>query len=256
MKTIRTNCFETNSSSTHSITIDSTMISAKRWVGSDIAGRKIYPGEFGWEWKKFSSFEKKASYFWTLVAEYSCEDGPRKQLRDRLGRLAEKYNFELMSSDRDTYAYVDHGLEHYEKFLRMHPELNTDAGLYEFLTSKSAWIMLGNDNEMGPPDFLLTDNQIRSAPSYLTLDVDSTFRYAMHGDRTEENVAEEAAYAWREKNDKRHDSGWMKILSISNREIKCAVEKYDYKTQVSSIVEEFTLTYTIEHNAKYIAPSL
>jgi hypothetical protein len=227
------------------------MASAGRWVGAEVK-RKIYPGEFGWEWKKFNSFTQKVSYFWTLACDYPDNT---TGLRERLGRLAEKHGFELMSSDRQTYTYVDHGLEHYAAFIRARPELDTDAGLYEFLTSKSAWIMLGNDNEMSPPDFYLTHNEIENAPSYLVLDADPTFRYAMTADRTEDRVAQEAAYAWREKTEKRHAS-WMKILSITPGKVNCAIEKYDYKTSVTTILDEFTLTYTIEHNAKYIAPSL
>jgi hypothetical protein len=256
MKTIRTNCFETNSSSTHSVTIDSTTgkISEKQ-----IKGSKIYPGEFGWEWRKLNRFVSKASYFWTLVADY-----PRdvSDLKERLERLAEKHGFELMPTDPELnggYSYVDHGWEHYEKFISQYPELDTDDGLFEFLTSTNGWIMLGNDNGHSEPNFRLTPHQIENATSYLVLNTDPPLRYAMVGSMTEEDYAVEAVYTWRERSEdrsKRYDDGWIKILEVSNGEVKCVIEKYDYKTSTPTVIKEFTLTYTIEHNAKYIAPSL
>jgi hypothetical protein len=250
MKTIRTNCFETNSSSTHSITIDSSAHSNTR----NVRGAKIYPGEFGWEWKKFNRFVQKTSYFWTLVAGgYPRDDG---NLKERLERLAEKHGFELMSSEPEQYSYVDHGWEHYEEFISQYPELDTDDGLFEFLTSTNGWIMLGNDNGYGEPNFRLTPHQIENATSYLVLNTDPPLRYAMVGSMTEEDYAVKAVHAWREKNLKSYDEGWLKVLTVGHGEVKCVIEKYDYKTSTSTIVKEFTLTYTIEHNAKYIAPSL
>lgn len=252
MKTIRTNCFETNSSSTHSVTIDSSTHGNTR----NVRGAKIYHGEFGWEWNRFNDFSTKASYFWTLVADYPRD---HDDLKARLERLAEKHEFKLLPIREGSYCYVDHGWEHYGEFISKYPELNTDDGLFDFLTSKSCWIMLGNDNGHGEPNFRLTPHQEENAPSYLTLNVEPPLRYAMVGQMTEDDYVVEAVYTWRERSQDsraRYEEGWIKILEVSGGEVKCAIEKYDYQTSKSSIIKEFTLTYTIEHNAKYIAPSL
>lgn len=252
MRTIRTNCFETNSSSTHSITIDSSTHGNTR----NVRGAKIYPGEFGWDWNRFNDFLTKASYFWTLVVDHP-NDHP--DLKERMERLAEKHEFTLLPIKAGSYCYVDHGWEHYKKFIGLHPELNTDAGLFDFLTSKSCWIMLGNDNSYGEPNFRLTPYQVENAPSYLTLNVEPPLRYAIVGPMTEEQYVVEAVYTWRDRNktiDEQIKEGWIKILEVGHGEVKCVIEKYDYSSSKTTIVKEFSLTYTIEYNGKYIATSL
>lgn len=251
MRTIRTNCFETNSSSTHSVTIDS---SSEREL--NVAGTKVYPSEFGWKWNRFNDFATKASYFWTLVIDHPQD---HDDLKCRIERLAEKNRFSLEPSKDSSYCYVDHGWEHYDEFISKYSELNTDDGLFNFLTSKSCWIMLGNDNSHGEPNFRLTPFQVENATSYLILNDEPPLRYAMIGHMSEEHYAVEAVYTWRERNktiDEQIKEGWIKIIDVSCGEVKCAIEKYDCQTSETSIVKKFTLTYTIEHNAKYLATSL
>lgn len=146
MKTIRHNTFETNSSSTHSITIDRVNYPNKQIPKTlTLEGSK-----FGWEFERFNDFLRKASYFWTL-GEY-CQD-----VQDRMLRLSETHGFDLVWPERDKHGYVDvyidHGSEHYDQWIADYPELETDEGLWDFLTSEACWIMLGNDNSCDPPNW-------------------------------------------------------------------------------------------------------
>jgi hypothetical protein len=146
MKTIRSNAFETNSSSTHSITID-------RANYPNLQVPKVMTIEganFGWEHVRFNDFYTKASYFWTL-ALYS------DVVKERMLRLSAEHGFDLVwprtNNGWSTETYIDHGSEHYADWIQSNPELDTDAGLWEFLTSESSWIMLGNDNGSLPPNW-------------------------------------------------------------------------------------------------------
>lgn len=147
MKTVRSNTFETNSSSTHSITIDRV-----NYPNLQIPKTITIEGStFGWEYERFNDFVRKASYFWTL-ANYD------EVIRDRMLRLSELYGFDLIEPEKDSHGwcsdtYVDHGCEHYASWIAENPSLNTDEGLWEFLTSESCWIMLGNDNNAAPPNW-------------------------------------------------------------------------------------------------------
>lgn len=158
MKTVRTNCFETNSSSTHSFTLDTSYSDAVFIPNDSFRGVEISAGEFGWEWRKFNDFGTKASYFWTLIADANKEYEEKylPGLRARLERLAKKHGVVFLKPGEKDWTYVDHGSEHYENFVKREPSIGTDDGLWEFLTNPSYWIMLGNDNSEAPYDFRLT----------------------------------------------------------------------------------------------------
>lgn len=162
MKTIRHNTFETNSSSTHSITID-----REHYPNKQIPKTVTVEGsKFGWEHERFNDFVRKASYFWTL-AQYNND------VKDRMLRLSEQHGFDLIwpVSDRGwSYeTYVDHGSEHYSSWVSKHPEIATDDGLWDFLTSEAGWIMLGNDNSYPPPNWHDTPKATAAMPHTIWL---------------------------------------------------------------------------------------
>lgn len=255
MKTVRTNCFETNSSSTHSITIDSSTPTPFTPFG-----RRVTAGEFGWEFRKFNDFDTKASYFWTLATNYVSdrpEDTPMRDLAGRLQRIAEKQCFELAPVNDKDWTYVDHGWEHYNTMVSRYPELLTDDGLYAFLVNSNCWIMLGNDNSTAEPNFRLTPYQIENAEKFLVLEDDPTIRLAMVGDEenTEERWAYEAFYCWKEKHmPYRYDSkvyeGWHRVGKVEDGKIHLTVETYNHKEKKSEVLRSYTMNYTIEKNER------
>lgn len=153
MKTIRHNTYETNSSSTHSITIDT-----ENYKNLQIPKTLTIPlGEFGWEFRKFNDFLSKASYFWTL-ALYN------EEVNDRMIRLAADNGLDLQFKQEDDFYYVDHGSEHYCDWIKKNPELLTDEGLWDFLINESCWIILGNDNSDDPANWRISPKAAAAMP--------------------------------------------------------------------------------------------
>jgi hypothetical protein len=158
MKTIRHNTYETNSSSTHSITIDT-----ENYKNVQIPKTLTIPlGEFGWEFQKFNDFLRKASYFWTL-ALYN------EEVNDRMIRLAADHGLDLQFKQEGDFYYVDHGSEHYCNWIEKNPELSTDEGLWDFLINESCWIILGNDNSDDPSNWRISPKAAAAMPYTVTI---------------------------------------------------------------------------------------
>jgi hypothetical protein len=242
MKTIRTNCFETNSSSTHSITIDDSYV-----LKENPRGKHVAPGEFGWEHAKFNTFEAKASYFWTLAQHDQWEETRvGGSLKERMQRIAALYGFELHASATDSWSYVDHGWEHYADMTMNHPWLLTDEGLYSFLVSDSCWIMTGNDNQHDAPNLRLTPNQIESCQKFFVLDASPTkYRYAMQEGKDTLFYADEATHAYLDEKRGNDYSSWPHVTP-NDGTITVEMRKYNYKESKDELVNTFTLTYHVE----------
>ena len=70
MKTIRSNCFETNSSSTHSISIIKHELTPSYLTIFEEDNKiHVYPGEFGWEIKTYSDQNDKLEYLISMLFE-------------------------------------------------------------------------------------------------------------------------------------------------------------------------------------------
>jgi len=238
MKTIRKSVWETNSSSTHSVAIDTSYTRKSSVDGLEIEGKF-----FGWEFVRFNDFVTKASYFWALV--HNNQNHP---LFDRMVRLSRKYNFELLQPRTDQFWYVDNGTEHYSTWIKENPQLDTDEGLMDFMISESSWIFLGNDNDDDPPNFRLTQHQLEKAPYFLTLLEDKTLRYALRDlkQSTINEYASAATYNYLEPD--AYTDGRVKILTIDNETIQAVIEKYDYKSGEYIILSNHILHYEIETN--------
>ena len=108
MKVTRRNVFETNSSSTHSITIVGGELEPRPRIISHDGICRIHPGEFGWEEATYRDWETKAAYALTWA----------KQTEDdkALAMLKEVIEHEIGTevefiSDGDKYhpwGYIDH----------------------------------------------------------------------------------------------------------------------------------------------------
>lgn len=162
MRTIRYCTFETNSSSTHSITLDTANYSNVQ-IPKTVT---IEPSTFGWEFDRFNDFIRKASYFWTL-AQYDDD------VKERMLRLSAEHGFDLIWPSLDngwsSGSYIDHGSEHYHDWLKEFPEIGSDEGLWKFLTSESYWIMLGNDNSSAPMNWKDTPKAAAALPYTILL---------------------------------------------------------------------------------------
>lgn len=113
MKTIRSNVFETNSSSTHSIAIPKNC-ETNNFIS-------FHVGDFGWGWEEVDP----ADYFYTAIYETSNTEEELKQKLDKLSSILESrcisYKFFPVKYHTRVYegtcylslddGYIDHGSE-------------------------------------------------------------------------------------------------------------------------------------------------
>ena len=137
---IRHGMFETNSSSTHAIILSSKKVEPELAVDFAI-------GEFGWEFKKYDTLDKKASYLYTLACE--CE---QRDVYQDLYKILTKYGVECTCSKPAVfcrwgleYGYVDHAWEDDAKTF-VQRMLTHEKALIRFLFNDESFVVTGTDN--------------------------------------------------------------------------------------------------------------
>lgn len=140
MKKIRRGVFETNSSSSHSISIADSDNKAKLdtlSVEDEKEGKvcRIYQDKFGWEMETFNSPTMKASYCFT----YAKGD---INLLERLGRVIKEHLGDDVTVEFvDGEGYIDHqSLDIAEE------AFESDDTLKRFIFNPHSYFETGNDN--------------------------------------------------------------------------------------------------------------
>lgn len=143
---IRQNVFETNSSSTHCISV---VCEGADTVGTDISYLEFELGEFGWEWEKYNTIHSKASYLWTAIVH-----SPERNYEidaERIRRWLEEEGIEVSFdytkctwNDKYFEGYVDH-TEDLPPFIEY--VLESKEHLISFLFDSNSCICTGNDND-------------------------------------------------------------------------------------------------------------
>jgi len=144
---IRSNVFETNSSSTHSICITKNNI-----LDEKLNTIEFTIGEFGWERKRIYDADTKAKYLYTAILVEEKVDLIEK-IKIILDNNNIKYNFETPEYEtweyegREytnlKYGYVDHS-EDLDEFLNICEDENK---FMRYLFSSESFIITGNDND-------------------------------------------------------------------------------------------------------------
>lgn len=149
MKQIRSSVFETNSSSSHSISISSTGAIDTTLIPNDDGILLIGPGAnetgFGWEIASYYDAETKAVYAY-LQALYSKSQEYMnmlyKVILDQTG--ADEVIFTLSDSfNDDNYGYIDHQSAIYETPFE---PFDSEEDLKNFIFNKSSELQTDNDN--------------------------------------------------------------------------------------------------------------
>lgn len=146
---IRESCFETNSSSLHSICIHKSYEMPK-----NIKQIHFGFGEYGWTPEHYGTIEEKASYLWTAICGSEQFPSNISRKKNRIKELlSEKcpqidLSFSRFSYDRehkyiDIDGYVDH-VEGANDFINY--VLDNSENLCRYLFSKHSFIKTGNDN--------------------------------------------------------------------------------------------------------------
>jgi hypothetical protein len=233
MKTVRKKQFETNSSSTHSIVVDTAT------TQPSIIVPKVYGGEFGWEWNKFNQFERKASYMWTLALNWD-----ESNLREKLERLGEQNGVEFVVPSENDWCYCDHGYEHYTKFVEKYPEIEQEDGLWEFLTNSKYWIYLGNDNEGAPPNFELTEQQLKECKQYLVISLIADTKFYIHPSIGLEEFIRDRVYYCCDRGSDYNRYCDCVVVDMDKGEAQYTMVQYNYQEKKYT-KESKTTTFTI-----------
>lgn len=157
MKQIRRSLFETNSSSTHAITIANN--SEDDFKNNLPKVLELELGEFGWEYDRYQTIFERASYLFTAIVYNGWVEEYMPKLVDtlkkwdveveypKLKRVQSEYDknyyYWVIESKPDEYFYIDHGGE-LKDFLE--DIFNDETLLMNYLFSPESFIATGNDN--------------------------------------------------------------------------------------------------------------
>lgn len=154
MKKVRVGVFETNSSSSHSISIATDQdlkyhikkvlnkIVLDHLPIDNLGTCSIYSGEFGWEEQTYNDAAAKASYCLTWAKQYG-----NKQHLDMLKRVikeftnAKRVKFVKSGSDSYPWGYIDHQSDGIAA-----PAFASDTTLECFIFNTESWLKTDNDN--------------------------------------------------------------------------------------------------------------
>jgi len=139
----RLGIFETNSSSTHSFTIN---YDANNKKVNDAFEITLGAGEYGWEWRRITDWLSKADYAYILLySQYRYEDNVEddiSELQNRFTKIIHQ-KFPEVEINFVDIGYIDHASDHFD------PELNDDKALFNFIFGTGV-LYTGNDNEDSP----------------------------------------------------------------------------------------------------------
>ena len=138
---IRHSVFETNSSSTHTISISSTECSME-FLRPDRNGvLQIYPGEFGWGPEVFTDATTKASYCLTYVKD--CHNKELDyMLRTVLLKATGASEVEFVPLNDNNWGYIDH-----QSCETCSEAFDSPTKLYNFIFNPNSELSISNDNE-------------------------------------------------------------------------------------------------------------
>ena len=139
--------FETNSSSSHAITLAKSKSKIDQTIEPENGVIEVMVGEYGWEVDSYYTPMEKASYIATAIMNYKKSVLPRFKRVIRKVTGAKKVIIPKLDGDFYEYGYIDHqsapdkwGNPGWDKIL------NTDAGMEKFIFSSKSSFMTDNDN--------------------------------------------------------------------------------------------------------------
>jgi hypothetical protein len=149
MINIRHQVFETNSSSTHSISITSSAYGILETLPCKEGIVYLTGGEFGWEWKKYNDALTKANYAAVFAnGNPGMTDMLVSVIKEHTGAKDVKFNL----SD----SLIDHQSSRLENGDALRA-FNSPDSLKDWIFNPESWLFTGNDNEEDPPNFYDVD---------------------------------------------------------------------------------------------------
>ena len=139
-KLIRSGVWETNSSSSHSVSIadDTKQFVMDNLYPDDQGIIHVYSDEFGWDWFKHNDAETKVKY---AAQQFQNNDTTldliREIIMEQTGASDVIFNLDGGYIDHDSYGILESGKEY----------------LRNFIFNKNSWLFGGNDNSSTTPTF-------------------------------------------------------------------------------------------------------
>ena len=136
-KIVRTGVFETNSSSSHSLTVanDSQEFVLDTIYPDQNGVIEVLGEEFGWGWDKFNDATTKLAY--AFQDSFGNEDLIKEVVMEQTGATEVIFN--------ENGGYIDHDGIGTTDDIR-----SSKASMKNFIFNKNSWLFIGNDN--GDPD--------------------------------------------------------------------------------------------------------
>jgi len=134
----RSKVFETNSSSTHSVTISMEDGLLTTMQLDDSGCIVLTGGEFGWQWERYNDTLTKANY--CAVA------GSNNAMLIRIIKFVTGAKHVVLNIHEN--SYIDH-----ESVGAASEAFSSDQAMINFIFNPKSWLFLGNDNGTAPPNF-------------------------------------------------------------------------------------------------------
>lgn len=163
---IRKGVFETNSSSTHTISISRKNNGVLDKLSNSTV--EFVSGEFGWEFEVYNDTYSKASYLWTAIVKYYKDQYKIENIKNNIEKVLESEGIKCIfepyivskSSDGEytwynfeSFAYIDHEYNLGEFLSGLFPnegeEVNEEL-LLSYLFNPNSYVETGNDNDDTP----------------------------------------------------------------------------------------------------------
>lgn len=142
-KIIRNQAFESNSSSTHSLSISSASGVYDSWTPDEEGKIYLTGGEFGWGYETYSDPQTKASY--CAVDNWNNDermDMLIRVLKEHTGAREVVLDFQCDSWDGEkNYSYIDH-----QSVGTSGNAFDSEQTLKDFIFNRSSRLIIDNDN--------------------------------------------------------------------------------------------------------------
>lgn len=180
MKNIRNSAFETNSSSTHSISIDEKSLVLTSITPDKNGVIYLRGGQFGWEWDRFTDALTKANYC-AVDALHSVERMQmlKEVIMEHTGAKEVVIQISTEYKDNDDYSYIDH-----QSYGTSDTAFASKEQLKNFIFSTESVLFTGNDNGSPPPNFY--DKHPEHFTHYVKLEGTKEYYYV------DENIEQQA----------------------------------------------------------------
>lgn len=173
MKTTRQGAFETNSSSTHSITINSKNVLFDSITPDSYGVINLFGGQFGWEWETYDAPIVKANY----CAIHALGDLAQTEMlvnviKVHTGAKEVKIHASLDYDNRNR-SYIDH-----QSVGTANDAFESEETLKNFIFNRYSILYTGNDNDDAPANFY--DADVHLMTHEVTLEGTTSSKFFIH----------------------------------------------------------------------------